>query len=625
MQTGKLMVNSENIFPIIKKWLYHDKDIFAREIISNGSDAITKLKKLADLGETSLSSDEFKIDVIINKEDGTIKFIDNGIGMTEEEIDKYINQIAFSGAKEFMESHANDGAENSIIGHFGLGFYSCFMVSTKVTIDSLSYKEGASAVLWECTGETDYLMSSSDKKDRGTTITLYVNDEGKEFLNINMLRNVISKYCNYMPYTITLFEEGANTSKDENNSEENTNNEKIIINEHQPLWMKDPKECTDEEYIAFYHKNFNDVKNPLFWIHLNMDYPVNLKGVMFFPQFSHDYELNEGEVKLYCNQVFVADNIKEVIPDFLLVLKGAIDCPELPLNVSRSFLQSDEYVKKISSYIIKKVADKLNQFKKEDVTKYQSLWDTLGTFIKYGCLRNDSFYDKVKPNILYKTINNEYMNLEEYTASLNTEEYQKKIFYTSDPSREATFIKMFKDTNQNAVVLNAGIDTHFLAYIEQKDHSVKFERIDSAITDNAVDKDESLAELLTTSAETLKTIFNAIVPSSNSLKFKVENLKSDEIAGMFIMSESSRRMQEMFKIYGGNNPFAAGAEDKSFVLNYKNSLVKYILEKNNAEDEKVSLICKQIYDLAKINSEGLTEEEMFAFVNRSQSIMNKMI
>ncbi|MCQ2911502.1 MAG: molecular chaperone HtpG, partial [Clostridia bacterium] len=476
MQTGKLSINSDNIFPIIKKWLYNEKDIYARELVSNCSDAITKLKKLKDLGDYTPKdeNENFHIEVIIDKDNNTIKFIDNGIGMTSEEIDKYINQIAFSGAKEFMEMHQGDNEDNSIIGHFGLGFYSCFMVSENVEIDSLSYQDDAKAVHWECSGDTDFKMKNSTKKNRGTEITLHVSDEGKEYLDKNRMINVLEKYCNYMPYPITV---SYTSDKDE---------EKKLINEFMPVWMKDPKECNDDDYISFYHTNFEDINNPLFWIHLNMDYPVKLKGVLYFPKFTHDYELNEGKVKLYCNQVYVADNIKEVIPDFLLVLKGAIDCPELPLNVSRSFLQSDEYVKKISSYIIKKVADKLKEEKKNDEEKYKELWNTLNTFIKFGCIRNDSFYDKVKDCILFKTINDEYTSINDYVKNITDDKYQKTIYYVSDTAKEASYIKMFKDANLDAVILNAGIDVHFIAYLEQREHTMKFERIDSGLNDAAL-------------------------------------------------------------------------------------------------------------------------------------------
>lgn len=617
MQTGKLSINSDNIFPIIKKWLYNEKDIYARELVSNCSDAITKLKKLKDLGDYTPKdeNENFHIEVIIDKDNNTIKFIDNGIGMTSEEIDKYINQIAFSGAKEFMEMHQGDNEDNSIIGHFGLGFYSCFMVSENVEIDSLSYQDDAKAVHWECSGDTDFKMKNSTKKNRGTEITLHVSDEGKEYLDKNRMINVLEKYCNYMPYPITV---SYTSDKDE---------EKKLINEFMPVWMKDPKECNDDDYISFYHTNFEDINNPLFWIHLNMDYPVKLKGVLYFPKFTHDYELNEGKVKLYCNQVYVADNIKEVIPDFLLVLKGAIDCPELPLNVSRSFLQSDEYVKKISSYIIKKVADKLKEEKKNDEEKYKELWNTLNTFIKFGCIRNDSFYDKVKDCILFKTINDEYTSINDYVKNITDDKYQKTIYYVSDTAKEASYIKMFKDANLDAVILNAGIDVHFIAYLEQREHTMKFERIDSGLNDAALNKENVNEEEMKSLSESLSDVFKKYIPSMNDFTVKAESFKSNDIAGMIIMPESSRRMKDIFEIYGQANPFGDMPVEKSFVLNSNNNLVKYLNENKNEEsnNEKSKLVCEQLYDLARINSEGLNEEEMNNFIKRSQEIMNIMI
>jgi len=615
MKNGKLSINSDNIFPIIKKWLYHDKDIFTRELISNSNDAITKLKKLVTLGEATVSNEDYKIEVIINNEENTIKFVDNGIGMTAEEIDKYINEIAFSGARDFIEKHSKDTEENSIIGHFGLGFYSCFMVSEKVTIDTLSYKTDAEPILWECTGETDYTMTKGTRTDRGTTITLTLNEEGKEFLDSSKLITTVKNYCSYMTNPLYVYEEG----KEEN---------KTYINEVQPVWAKDPKECSEDDYITFYHNNFNDINNPLFWIHLNMDYPVKLKGILYFPKFNHDYELNEGQVKLYCNQVYVADNIKEVVPDFLLVLKGAIDCPELPLNVSRTFLQTDDYVKKISSYIIKKVADKLSTEKSKDLEKYYELWETLSTFVKFGCIRNDTFYEKVKNNIMFKTIYDKYTTLDEYKATLPGDEYQKKIYYVSDTAREASYISMFKDANINAVILNSGIDTHFIAFLEQKEHTVKFERIDSGINENTLANDKVDADTLGKMSTNLKEIFTEFIPTIKDFEIKAESFKSNDVAGMILISESSRRMQDMFKIYGSSNPFGDMPVQKSFVLNCNNKLVKYLSE--NKEDmknqkETYDIICNELYDLARINSEGLNETEMNNFIKRSQKMMNMII
>lgn len=622
MQTGKLSIDSDNIFPIIKKWLYNEKDIFVRELVSNGSDAITKLKKLKDLGEweSDEKDDSYKIEIELDKDAGTIKFIDNGIGMTEEEIDKYINQIAFSGAKEFMEQHEND-TDSSIIGHFGLGFYSCFMAAEKVEIDSLSYVDGSKAVHWESNGNADFKIKASQRKKRGTEITLTCNDEGKEFIDKYRMINVLEKYCSYMPYKVLVYDKGC---KEE---------EKKVINDIPPVWMKDPKECTDDDYIAFYHSNFEDINNPLFWIHLNMDYPVKLKGVLYFPKFTHEYELNEGKVKLYCNQVYVADNIKEVIPDFLLVLKGAIDCPELPLNVSRSFLQSDEYVKKISSYIIKKVADKLKEEKKKDETKYQELWDTLSTFIKFGCIRNDSFYDKVKDCLLFKNIDEKYTTLNDYVANITDDKYQKTIYYVSDTAREASYIKMFKEAGLDAVILNSGIDVHFIAYLEQREHTLKFERIDSGLNEAALSKENVNEEEMKTLSENLSEMFKKFIPEIKDFTVKAESFKSNEIAGMIIMPESSRRMKDIFEIYGKANPFGDMPVEKSFVLNSNNNLVKFLNEGkdkvtddiDSEENKKYNLVCNQLYDLARINSEGLNEKEMNDFIKRSQDIMNLLV
>ncbi len=612
MQKGKLSIHSENIFPIIKKWLYSDMDIFVRELVSNATDAITKLEKLRILGEAQKNDEEYCIQIEIDKEQRTISFTDNGIGMTEEEIDKYINQIAFSGAAEFLEKYSKKESDDAIIGHFGLGFYSCFMVSESVTIDTLSYQEGAKAVQWSCAGDTDYTTQDSDRKKTGTTITLHINEEGKKFLEIYELNNVVRNYCSYMPYKIVVKEKGSTL-------------EEKPVNEKEPLWIKNPKDCTDEEYKEFYHANFMDLKDPLFWIHLNMDFPVKLQGILYFPNFSHEYELNEGEVKLFSNRVYVADNIKEVIPEFLLLLKGMIDCPELPLNVSRSFLQTDEYVTKISKYIVKKVSDKLVSLHNTNLTEYQTIWESLGSFIKYSCLRDENFYEKVKDILLAKTIQGEWTPIVDYANTLESAEYQKTIYYATNPEKESTYIKLFKESGQNALILNSNFDTHFIAFLEMKMPNLKFARIDSNI--NVVVKKEGIDEdTLKKFSTTLKEIFTKFVPTIKDLDVRAENFNSTDVTGMLLISENGRRMQEMFKMYGKTNPFMNAPIEKTLALNTNNDLVKYILDnKDKLEENKLNMLCNQIYDIARLTNEGLSEEDMDSFIKRNNTLLSIMI
>ncbi|MBY2345526.1 molecular chaperone HtpG, partial [Clostridioides difficile] len=504
-EKGSISIHTENIFPIIKKWLYSDKDIFIRELISNGCDAVSKHKRLVSLGEISENkSSDYKITVSVNKGEGTLKFIDNGIGMTEEEIKKYINQVAFSGAEDFFNKYKDKMEEsNDIIGHFGLGFYSAFMVSKKVQIDTLSYTEGATPVRWISEGGTEYEISESDaRNDRGTTITLFIDDDSKEFLDEFTVRGIINKYCSFLPVEIYLedverLEREAKEAEEKAKKQKEDGKEEIVdakviepLNDTNPLWLKSPKDCTDEEYKEFYRKVFNVFDEPLFWIHLNVDYPFNLKGILYFPKLKNEFELTEGKVKLYNNQVFVADNIKEVIPEFLLLLKGVIDCPDLPLNVSRSFLQNDRDVSKISKHIIKKVADKLKSLCKNEREEYNKFWDDIQIFIKYGCLKDESFYEKVKECILFKTIDDEYITLQDYLEKCK-DKHENKVFYVSDKEQQSQYIKLFKEYDLSAVVLNSSIDTHFISFMEYKENGVKFNRIDADLSDVLKDKNEN--------------------------------------------------------------------------------------------------------------------------------------
>ena len=690
---GNLSINSDNLFPIIKKWLYSDHDIFFRELISNGCDAITKLKKLEMMGEYTLPADyKPEIHVVVNPEEKTLKFIDNGLGMTADEVEEYINQIAFSGATDFIEKYKDKANDDQIIGHFGLGFYSAFMVADQVTIDTLSYKDGATAVHWSCDGGTEFDMADGNKEGVGTEITLFLNEDAVEFSNEYRAREVIEKYCSFMPTPIFLEKANAETEYEtidaadkldtdtvvetiheeaKTEEKENENGEKEVVevspakdklkivkrpvplNDTNPLWAKSPNECTDEEYKAFYRKVFLDYKEPLFWIHLNMDYPFNLKGILYFPKINTEYDSIEGTIKLYNNQVFIADNIKEVIPEFLMLLKGVIDCPDLPLNVSRSALQNDGFVKKISEYITKKVADKLIGMCKTDKENYEKYWDDISPFIKFGCLKDTKFCDKMNDYILFKNLDDKYLTLPELlvkeeekkdenkdeaevldadgnpikkestdAADENTEEKdeRKVIYYVTDKLQQGQYIKMFKEQNMDAVILDHNIDTSFISQLEQRNEHYKFMRIDADVTESL--KDETSAEDLKAETDTLTDVFKKAL-NNDKLTVKVEKLKNADIASVITLSEEGRRMQDMMKMYamngmGGMDPnmFAA---DQTLTLNTNNELVKYIFE--HKDSEHVPMFCEQLYDLAMLSNQPLSVDAMAKFVQRSNQIM----
>ena len=611
---GNISIHTENIFPIIKKWLYSDKDIFIRELISNGCDAISKLKRLSTLGEAKISEDEkYKVLVLVNKENGTLKFIDNGIGMTDEEVKKYINQVAFSGAEDFINKYKDKiNEDKDIIGHFGLGFYSAFMVSKKVQIDTLSYIEGAEAVTWICDGGTEYeIYPSEDRKERGTTITLFIDDDSKEFLEIYKVREVIEKYCSFLPIEIYIEEEGKEVKEED----------KKPLNDITPLWMKSPKDCTEEEYKDFYKKVFSDFNDPLFWIHLNVDYPFNLKGILYFPKLKHELEATEGQVKLYNNQVFVADNIKEVIPEFLLLLKGTIDCPDLPLNVSRSFLQKDKDVMKISKHIVKKVADKLVGLYKNERENFNGFWKDIQIFIKYGCLRDESFYEKIKDIIIFRRLNGEYITLKEYLEE-NKEKHENKVFYVTDEKQQSQYIKMFKEADLDALMLDCSLDNHFISFLEAKESGVTFARIDSDISETLKNNETEASKDIN---DRIKNLFTEV--STNNIKeVKVESLKNSETPAMILVSEQSRRMSEMSKMFGGMDIPDMFKEEKTLVINNNNSIIKKIASIDlEGKEEKVNLICSYILDLALLSNKELTPEEMDNFINRSNKLLNMVI
>ncbi|CDE53694.1 MAG: molecular chaperone HtpG [Candidatus Gastranaerophilaceae bacterium] len=662
-QQGNLSINSENIFPIIKKWLYSDHDIFFRELISNGCDAITKLKKLDMMGEYQIPDDtEFKVRVVVNDKDKTLKFIDNGLGMTAEEVEEYICQIAFSGAEAFLAQYKDKTNEDQIIGHFGLGFYSAFMVADRVEIDTLSYKDGAKAVHWDCDGGTTYEMNDSGKDTVGTEITLYLNEDSVEFCNEYRAREVIEKYCSFMPISIFLENETAEpqyetipeeevTEKDtvietvvepeETEEKENEDGTKetvvtkpaqtkkkilkrpVALNDTNPLWAKHPNECTEEEYKSFYTKVFHDFKEPLFWIHLNMDYPFNLKGILYFPKINTEYDSIEGMIKLYNNQVFIADNIKEVIPEFLMLLKGVIDCPDLPLNVSRSALQNDGFVKKISDYITKKVADKLSGMCKTDKENYEKYWDDISPFIKFGCLKDEKFCEKMTDYILFKNLDGKYLTLPECLEE-NKEKHENTIFYVTDEVQQGQYIRMFKEEGTDAVILKHNIDQPFITHLEQKNEGVKFLRIDADLNDTfkeevSEDDKKSLEENQKSLTETFKKALN-----NENLELKLEKLKDEKISAMVTLSEESRRMQEMMKMYGmaGMDPSMFGSK-LTLVLNANHPLVQYILE--NKDSENVPMMCEQLYDLAVISHEQLSPEAMTKFIERTNKIMELLV
>ena len=646
-EKGTISIDTENIFPIIKKWLYSDKDIFIRELISNGCDAVSKLKRLISLGEAEEVSEAFKITVTVDKENKTLTFTDNGIGMTEEEVKKYINQVAFSGAADFMEKYKEKMDQgNDIIGHFGLGFYSAFMVSKRVQIDTLSYKEGAEAVRWICDGGTEYEISPSDtQKERGTTITLYIDEESEEFLNGYKVRGIVEKYCSFLPTEIYFVdvEEEKRKAEEKAKKEEEIKKKKEAgeevkeeeendvvdvpqpINDTNPLWLKKPSECTDEEYKDFYRKVFNCYDEPLFWIHLNVDYPFNLKGILYFPKLKNEFELVEGQVKLFNNQVFVADNIKEVIPEFLLLLKGVIDCPDLPLNVSRSFLQNDKEVAKISKHIVKKVADKLNSIFNKDREQYNKFWDDIQLFIKYGCLRDEGFYDKIKDSIVFKTINDEYVTLKDYLEKAK-DTHENKVFYVSDIEKQSQYIKLFKEYGIDAVILSTPIDNNFMSFLEYKDQNVKFTRVDSDISDLLKDKDENKEDKKEENEKIIK-VFKDVV-GEKMKEYSVESLKNEGTPAMVLTSEYSRRMAEMQKQFGGN--MMAGMnfpQERTLVINDKNAIVKKLvsLADDESKKDKVTLIVNQIVDLALIGNKELNAEELDTFIKRTNDLMTIVI
>lgn len=635
---GSLSINSENIFPIIKKWLYSDHDIFFRELVSNGCDAITKLKKLDMMGEYAIpEGTKFKIEVVADSENKTLTFTDNGIGMDADEVEEYINQIAFSGAQDFLEKYKDKTNEDQIIGHFGLGFYSSFMVADRVTIDTLSWKPGAAAVHWESDGGTDFEMSDSDKTEIGTTITLYLNEDSYEFCNEFRAREVLMKYCSFMPVEIYLTNPNAEPEYEEvepEKTEESDTEAEVVdeegktvkekklkeptpINDTTPLWTKHPNDCTDEEYKEFYRNVFMDYKEPLFWIHLNMDYPFNLKGILYFPKINTEYDSIEGTIKLYNNQVFIADNIKEVIPEFLMLLKGVIDCPDLPLNVSRSALQNDGFVKKISDYITKKVADKLSGMCKTDRESYEKYWDDINPFIKFGCLKDEKFANKMNDYIIFKNLEGKYITLPDVLKE-NEEKHKNTVFYVTDEKEQSQYINMFKKEGIDAVILKHNIDAPFITHLEQKNKDVKFLRIDAEVTDTLKEEvKEEDAETLKANSETLTEVFKKAL-NNDKLDVKVERLKDSSIASMMTTSEESRRMQEMMKMYGMAG-MDLGTPGETLVLNINHDLVQYVL--NHKDADNINTFCEQLYDLAALAHGTLTPDRMTQFIARSNEIM----
>ena len=661
---GSLSISSENIFPVIKKWLYSDHDIFYRELISNGCDAITKLKKLELMGEYEKPEGfEYKIQVTVNPNEKTITFTDNGLGMTEEEVDEYINQIAFSGAQDFLNKYKDKANEDQIIGHFGLGFYSAFMVADKVTIDSRSYKKDAKPVHWESEGGTEFEMGEGTREEQGTTIVLYLNEDSTEFSNEYRAREVIEKYCGFMPVPIFLnnaaegpqyetIEKDQLTDKDtiietiveeaKTEEKENENGEKEIVevspakekykilkrpvalNDVSPLWNKHPNECTEEEYKAFYRKVFMDYKEPLFWIHLNMDYPFNLKGILYFPKINTEYDSLEGTIKLYNNQVFIADNIKEVIPEFLMLLKGVIDCPDLPLNVSRSALQNDGFVKKISDYITKKVADKLSGMCKTDRENYEKYWDDISSFIKFGCLKDEKFEEKMKDYILFKDLDGKYLTLQDCLDNAK-EKHENVIYYVTDEKEQSQYINMFRKEGLDAVYMGHSIDSPFIGQLEQKHEGLKFMRIDADVTDTFKEEvKEEDAETFKADAQKLTDTFKKAL-ANDKLEIKVEKLKDGQLASMITVSEENRRMQDMMKMYNmyGMDPSMFGSVGETLVLNANNKLVQYVL--THEEGDLTEKICRQLYDMASLSHGSLTPERMTQFIARSNEIMMEMV
>ncbi len=664
-EKGNLSINSENFLPIIKKWLYTDKDIFIRELVSNACDAVTKLKKLASMGEADISDDEtFQIHVTLDKEAHTLTITDNGIGMTADEIKKYINQIAFSGATDFLQKFQEKAEEdNEIIGHFGLGFYSAFMVADKVEIDTLSYQKEAQSAKWICTGGIDYEMQAGSKTERGTSVTLFLGEDGKEFLEETTLYAALRKYCSFMPVPIYVHITQEETEQKEEQQQENSNvihvspeeaenitsaeeakklseekkeaqqkEEPKPLNETNPLWLRQPKDCTDEEYKAFYHEVFMDMNDPLFWIHLNMDYPFRLKGILYFPKLVQHTDITEGEIKLYSNQVYIADNIKEVVPEFLLLLKGVMDCPDLPLNVSRSALQNDGYAQKMSNYITKKVADKLNQLFKNERQTYEGFWDNISLFIKFGCMREEKLYDKIKDSLLLKTTDGVYETISEYLEK-NKQKHENKIFFVSDENQQAQYIRLFKEQGLEAAILSSPIDKPFVSFLEYKNPGVKVQRIDADISDTLQQKEEEKDEDAKKAEQTLNTelesLFRGIL-GKETLKVKAEPLKAKQVSGMIILTEESRRMLEMKEAYGENDQmkmlFAHAKPDETLILNSNHKLVELICDWKGKEEKKqdLDLICHQVYDLALMSHKTLSSEEMTAFIDRSNLLLEKL-
>ena len=627
-ESGSISINTENIFPIIKKWLYSEKDIFIRELVSNASDAISKMKKLDAMGEAELpEGNKFEIKVIVNKNDKTIKVIDNGLGMTEEEVKKYINQIAFSGAVDFLEKYKDKSDDGQIIGHFGLGFYSAFMVSQRVQIDTLSYQKDAAAVKWVSDGGTEFEMSDSDRNERGTTITLYLADDSLEFTEEFTMRTTLEKYFAFLPYELYLedaakVEEKKEETKEGEETPDSEPKKPEPLNDTQPLWLKNPKDCTDEEYKQFYSKVFHDFNEPLFWIHLNMDYPFNLKGILYFPKLKHEFETNEGQIKLYYNQVFVADNIKEVIPEFLLLLKGVLDCPDLPLNVSRSFLQNDGYVNKISTHITKKVADKLTSIFENDRENYNKYWDDINPFVKYGCLREEKLYDRVKDVLIFKSTKGGYTTLKEYLEN-NKDKHENKVFYVSDENQQAQYIKLFNENGMEAVILTNMIDNHFMSLLESKGAGLQFNRIDADISESMKHENTGIPEA---EVSYLENLFKETV-NDEKLKIQVESLKNETIPAVVLLSEQSRRMQEMSKMFGGMDMGHMFPKEQTLVLNSSNKLVKALLDLKEKDERKedVKLVSEHIYDLAMMSHQTLGPDAMAKFIQRSNEILIKVL
>ncbi|MBE7052037.1 MAG: molecular chaperone HtpG [Ruminococcaceae bacterium] len=600
MTKGKISVHTDNLLPIIKKWLYSDSDIFLRELVSNAQDAIMKHKKLSGIGEAEAES-KYEIHVKVKKEDGIITITDNGIGMTEDEVEKYINQVAFSGAEEFIKKYENEKDEKSkIIGHFGLGFYSAFMAAKSVEIDTLSYKEGAKPVHWVSDGGAEYEIGESDKDSRGTCITLHIADDSKQFLETSTIRAILNKYCAFLPIEIYLTD-----------GSEEADKEIKPINNTSPLWLKNPNDCTDEEYIEFYHQVFMDFNAPLFWIHLNVDYPFNLKGILYFPKLNHELQSIEGQIKLYNNQVFIADNIKEVTPEYLMLLKGVIDCPDLPLNVSRSFLQNDGYVNKVSAHITKKVADKLTGLCKTDNEKYTQYWDDINPFVKYGCMRDEKFYDRVKDAIIFKKDDNSYVSLKDIN-----EGEDKIVYYITDSDAQAQYVSLLKSENISMVYLNTNIDNHFISLLEYKNPELKFKRVDSYVSESIKESEDNNAD--NTSA--IKSLFEKY---AGDAKVDVQALKAKNVTAMFTISEEARRMEEMAKMYGNMGMMNLPKQEETLVVNSSNALVSKLAER---EDDSIKeLICSQIVAMAKLSRSSLTGDEKTEFLDRSAAILEKLL